>query len=181
MSACAVPPESSAYLAGQRANAQGCNDEREPAACRYCFVRTRARMHASTGVRRRVLAGIQQEDTHPFTVHKRPIVSPESEFVIDAQSVFDAIAVTDVCTPTEQSLKLALVSIRHRMEVGIIKRLWWCDTREMLADALTKGSVNRSMLQQAMMKGVVRLEHKVKQCRRLKGACFTATPRQADG
>ena len=43
-------------------------------------------------------------------------LSPPIEACIDARSVFDAIAASDITTPQEASLKLHLVSIRHRLE-----------------------------------------------------------------
>ena len=95
---------------------------------------------------------------------------PPIEFVIDAQSVFDALNVLDVCTPQETSLKLHLIAIRNRLERGVIRALWWCDTRDMLADALTKGGIDRKLLVRAMHQGKLTVTHPVKRCvRKLAG------------
>ena len=51
-------------------------------------------------------------------------LSPPIEVCIDARSVFDAIAASDITTPQEASLKLHLVSSRNRLEKGTLKRLW---------------------------------------------------------
>ena len=91
---------------------------------------------------------------------------PPIEFVIDAQSVFDALNVLDVCTPRESSLKLHLIAIRNRLERGVIRALWWCDTRDMLADALTKGGIDRAMLVKCMSEGKLTINHPVKRCTR---------------
>ena len=65
---------------------------------------------------------------------------------MDARAVYDAVAATDTCEPAESSLKLHLISVRDRMEQGIIRNLYWVDTRDMLADGLTKGGIDRQLL-----------------------------------
>ena len=60
--------------------------------------------------------------------------------------MYDAVAATDTCEPAESSLKLHLLSVRNRMEIGVIRRLHWVDTRDMLADGLTKGGIDRELL-----------------------------------
>ena len=91
---------------------------------------------------------------------------PPIDFVIDAQSVFDALNVLDVCTPQESSLKLHFIAIRKRMERGVIRAIWWCDTRDMLADALTKGGIDRAMLVKWMKEGQLEVKHATKRCTR---------------
>ena len=85
-------------------------------------------------------------------------LSPPIEACIDARSVFDAIAASDVTTPQEATLKLHLVSIRNRIENGVLKRLWWVDTRDMVADALTKGGIDRKLLT-SVMQGNLSLQY----------------------
>ena len=68
----------------------------------------------------------------------------------DARSVFDAVAARDICEPAEGSLKLHLLALRDKVIRGVVKRLFWTDTRDMLADGLTKGSVDRDALHSAM-------------------------------
>ena len=91
---------------------------------------------------------------------------PPIEFVIDAQSVYDALNVLDVCTPQESSLKLHLIAIRNRMERGVINAVWWCDTRDMLADALTKGGIDRAQIVKCMNTGRLEVIHTPKRCTR---------------
>ena len=81
------------------------------------------------------------------------------ELVGDARSVYDAIAASDVCDPAEASLKLHLLIVRARVESGVIRKLWWADTRDMLADALTKGGIDRTILMRCMDKGILRIVH----------------------
>ena len=63
--------------------------------------------------------------------------------------------------PQEASLKLHLITIRDRLARGLLRSLSWTDTRDMVADALTKGGIDRTMLIQAM-RGSVTLAHEVK-------------------
>ena len=75
---------------------------------------------------------------------------PPIDLLVDAKSVSDAVAAPDTCTPQEASLKLHIKTIRDRLARGLLRSLSWCDTRDMLADGLTKGGVDRSALSLAM-------------------------------
>ncbi len=75
---------------------------------------------------------------------------PPIDLFVDAKSVTDAIGVAEVCTPQEASLKLHLITIRDRLARGILRSVSWSDTRDMVADALTKGGIDRTMLLQVM-------------------------------
>ena len=86
-------------------------------------------------------------------------LSPPIELVGYARSVFDAIAASDVCDPAEASLKLHLLSVRSRLAQGLVRALWWSDTRDMLADALTKGGIDRTSLLRCMDKGLFKMAH----------------------
>ena len=65
---------------------------------------------------------------------------------VDAQAVYDAISASDACVLAECSLKLYLVSVRDRMSHGLVRRPHWVDTRDMLADGLAKGGIDRFLL-----------------------------------
>ena len=73
---------------------------------------------------------------------------PPLDVSVDARAVYDAVSATDTCEPAGSSLKLHLLSVRNRMESGIIRRLHWVDTRDMLADGLTKGGIDKQLLHQ---------------------------------
>ena len=81
--------------------------------------------------------------------------------VVDARSVFDALAVQDICNPAEMSVKLHLISIRSKLESGIRRLIFWCGTRDMLSDALTKGGIDRKLLMRALKEGNYALNHAV--------------------
>ena len=65
------------------------------------------------------------------------------EISIDAKAVFDAIASQEYSPPAEATLVLHLHSIREQVRDGRITRLWWIDTRDMVADGLNKGGLPR--------------------------------------
>ena len=35
---------------------------------------------------------------------------------------------------------------REWLDLGVVRRLWWCDTDDMLADGMTKGAVDRDAI-----------------------------------
>ena len=75
---------------------------------------------------------------------------PPIDIFVDARSVSDAISASDVCTPQEAPLRLHLIAVRDRLTRGLIRSISWTDTRDMVADALTKGGVDRALIMQVM-------------------------------
>ena len=69
---------------------------------------------------------------------------------IDAMSVFAAITATYVKAPAEKSLLSHVQFVRELLDTKVLTALHWIDTRDMLADGLTKGSVERDALADAM-------------------------------
>ena len=80
---------------------------------------------------------------------------PPVDIVVDAKSVSDAISASDVCTPQESSLRIHLIAIRDRLSRGLLRSLSWGDTRDMVADALTKGGIDRTVIRKAMQGSLV--------------------------
>ena len=66
--------------------------------------------------------------------------------VIDARGVFDSVIVDPVKTPNDKQMLLHALAFREQMENGSVDQLYWFDTRVMLADGMTKGSVDREAL-----------------------------------
>jgi hypothetical protein len=60
--------------------------------------------------------------------------------------------------PTEHSLSGHVLWLREMSEKSLIKNIYWVDTRDMLADGLTKGNIPRDLLIQAMQ-GKFQLKH----------------------
>ena len=71
---------------------------------------------------------------------------PEMDGFIDARAVFDAITADPVKQPTEKQLSIHLKAARDLIDTDLLRRLFWIDTLDMLADGLTKGSVDRAAL-----------------------------------
>ncbi len=84
---------------------------------------------------------------------------PPVDIVGDARSVFDSIAAIEIGDIQESSLRLHLLSFRERIMLRQVARLWWTDTRDMLADGLTKGSAHRGPLINCCDKGVWKTQH----------------------
>ena len=71
------------------------------------------------------------------------------ELCLDARSVFDAVTASTVKVPADKHLFLHVLKLREFLDTKQLARLWWIDTRMMLADGMTKGSVDRAALVEA--------------------------------
>ena len=71
---------------------------------------------------------------------------PPLDISVDARAVFDAASAGDACIPAESSLNTHLISMRGRIFQGIIRKLFWIDTRDMVVDGLADGGVDRFFL-----------------------------------
>ena len=72
---------------------------------------------------------------------------------IDARAVFDNIVADVVKTPYDKHLVVHALAVREFLRLRAIKSLYWIDTEDMLADGLTKGSVDRTALTVASAEG----------------------------
>jgi hypothetical protein len=81
---------------------------------------------------------------------------------VDAESVFSAVTATEIGRPLEANLLYPVRALREHLEQKRISQLHWLDTRDMLADALTKGSVSREAILSAFAKGTWRVIHEVR-------------------
>ncbi len=76
----------------------------------------------------------------------------------DAHAVFTAVTAEEISVPNDRSQLYAVRALRDRLECGSLSRLLRCDTRDMLCDALTKGSIARQAIVDAFAKGYWRME-----------------------
>ena len=83
---------------------------------------------------------------------------------IDAMSVFAATTATQLKIPAEKGLWSHVQYLRELLDMNVLSALWWIDTRDMHADGLTKGSVDRKALQD-FMRGQCALKHELKEWR----------------
>ena len=90
----------------------------------------------------------------------------KTRIIIDAKSVFESIRTQTFKAPSENGLAghYGYVNLCERK---LIQFVTWADTRDMLADALTKGSIARDQLEYAM-NGKFIMKHGVEQCTRNK-------------
>ena len=65
---------------------------------------------------------------------------------VDAKAVFTSITAKVTKPPTEKHLFYLVVAMRQRLARLGFHTLWWIDTRDMLTDALTKGTIPRHAL-----------------------------------
>ena len=79
--------------------------------------------------------------------------------VIDAKSVYDVVAQERQPKPTEEHLTVHVLKLKEFLNRGILRKLWWCDTRDMIADGLTKGVVDRSAILRISEQGEWHLQH----------------------
>ena len=77
----------------------------------------------------------------------------------DSESFFKACTATEVRLPTERDLAYTVMNIREWLDRGIMKELIWIDTRDMLCDGLTKGSISRFDVINALNQGRWTLKH----------------------
>ena len=80
---------------------------------------------------------------------------------IDAMSVFAAITALQIKVPADSSVLCYLQYLRELMEHRVLHALVWVDTRDMLADGMTKGAVERKDIH-AVMNGDVKNSHQMK-------------------
>ena len=78
----------------------------------------------------------------------------EHDVCVDAKAVFDGITAECPKTPADKPLFIHALAMREYLESGRIDRLWWLDTLAMLADGMTKGSVDREALVRVCAEGI---------------------------
>ena len=80
---------------------------------------------------------------------------------IDAMSVFAAITATYIKHPAEKGLLSHVQFVRDLLDTTVLQALLWIDTRDMLADGLTKGCIDRTVLHK-LMSGYCEYAHEFK-------------------
>ena len=88
-----------------------------------------------------------------------------TRLLIDAKSVFESLKATVFKAPSENSLAGHVLWLREMLEKKLLQYVTWSDTRDMLADGLTKGSVSREALEDSMI-GMFSLHQAFEQCSR---------------
>ena len=94
----------------------------------------------------RIYCGTARSQERMTDLLEKGKMYPPLDICADARAVYDAIAASDACEFAGCSLKLHLISVRDRMTHGLIRMFYWVDTRDMLADGLTKVGGDRLLL-----------------------------------
>ena len=81
----------------------------------------------------------------------------EADLFLDARSVFDSISAADTKSTTDRLMHIHALKLKEILAMRIAKRMIWVDTRDMLCDALNKGSVSRDAIRMACATGVWRI------------------------
>ena len=73
-----------------------------------------------------------------------------SELVVDGMSVFSALLMDPVKPPSENSMAGHLWWLADQLRTKQLDDLVWCDTRDMRADPMTKGTIGRDLILSVM-------------------------------
>lgn len=76
--------------------------------------------------------------------------------ILDARAVTSALIAPTLRAPAENSALVSVAWLREQMKSGKLSKLYWSDTRVMVADGLTKGAISREEIQ-SLMRGFWRL------------------------
>ena len=78
---------------------------------------------------------------------------------LDARAVFDSVTAKTVKTPADKILLLHALALREHLDARQVTRINWIDTRNMVADALNNGSIDRGALRGFFERGIWKLNH----------------------
>lgn len=59
------------------------------------------------------------------------------------RAICDAMTISDICDPARSSLNFHLIQLHNCVFQDIIGRLYWLDIRDIVADALIRGGIDR--------------------------------------
>jgi hypothetical protein len=84
----------------------------------------------------RTLMSLEETGSFPVSI----------ELVVDAKSVWDSLVASELKAPSEVSLVMFLSQLKEQLLCWSLKRLWWVQTEDMVADGLNKGAISRAAL-----------------------------------
>ena len=86
------------------------------------------------------LMNLRSDGVHPLQMYA----------VVDACSVFSGITCEHTKATQEAHTLYHAQWCRELIDLRVLHQLWWCDTRNMLANSMNEGSVPRAALIEAM-------------------------------
>ena len=84
------------------------------------------------------------------------------ELFIDARAVWDSVAAEVLKTPCDKALLLHAKSLKEYLMQKQVSALTWVDTRNMVADALNKGIIDRVEIRRFFSSGQWLINHETK-------------------
>jgi hypothetical protein len=84
------------------------------------------------------------------------------DLYIDAKSVFDSVCASQPKTPADKILLLHVLALRGHLQLKQLNSISWVDTRDMLADGLNKGNIDRTALRLLYERGIWEIKHEPK-------------------
>ena len=98
----------------------------------------------------------------------------DMELIIDARSVVEAVAPEHIRI-SDKITAIHLLKLAEHLETKQLKCLTWIDTRDMLADGLNKGAVEREALRILCATGIWNIKHDAHTISRQPSAAFLVT------
>jgi hypothetical protein len=95
-------------------------------------------------------------------MHNSGAYPTECELYIDARAVYDSVTAKTIKTPADRIFLLHALALREHLETKRLTKIIWTDTRDMVADALNKGGIDRNALRMFFERGCWGLKHEVK-------------------
>ena len=104
----------------------------------------------------------------------------DGKLAIDMELIIDARSVVEAVTPehiriSDKITAIHLLKLAEHLETKQLKCLTWIDTRDMLADGLNKGAVEREPLRILCATGIWNIKHETHTISRQPSAAFLAT------
>ena len=128
--------------------------------CRSTFAAELFALLDACGAGSKVLLCLEESITGPQSATELAREQDNSELAInmeavtDAKSVFDVVVNVKAVRASEVYLLIHILKLRELIRLRVLKKLWWTDTRDMITDGLTKGSVDRTAILAIAEKGV---------------------------
>ena len=97
----------------------------------------------------RILAVLTEIENGTRTAAQLCEIQDTAQFVFpleaccDARSVFEAAAALNAPRPADAHVTLHVLKLREWLKQTLLSILWWVDTRDMVADGMTKGTISR--------------------------------------
>jgi hypothetical protein len=105
-----------------------------------------------------VLSGVMGP-SQLLEIHNSGQHSLSADLYLDAKSVFDSLVSKVPKTPADKVLLLHVLALQQHLTLGQLRSISWIDTRDMIADALNKGSIDRGPLRALCESGQWNLLH----------------------